>query len=678
MSQERQARVHHDRLHEVVDSAKSLADSYLDAARRPLEQWCRLQFDRRTLKKRAKCSAACPNERPRVPKVRTPYDESGDSPALPGLPLDSLMLTARRWIDADPDPETRSELESLISNGNALELRDRFDGSLRFGTAGIRAALGAGPLRMNRLVAARFATGLGDFIHASEPLAAKSGVVIGFDGRTKSRTFAYDIGRILSRGEIPVFLFPEVVPTPVLAFAVRRLSVGFGVMVTASHNPKGDNGIKLYVADGGQLLPPVDEKIASCIDSVDPLRLSPGWDHGMGDWQVPEQIVDAYVDEIVVRVRRRLRPTLRPASRVVAVHTALHGVSAKTIHSVMYKAEYPEPVEVAQQAEPDPDFPTTPFPNPEEAGSLDLAARLAEREGADLVIANDPDGDRLAVMIPGVDGWRALTGDELGNLLAAHLLQGPDHNLHNGCARTRRPVVSTTVVSSSLLRRMAEAAGLYCVTTLTGFKWITRAAGPDGDLVYGYEEALGYAVCPDIVVDKDGISAALAVVEIANKLAAQGRCIQDSLDDIALDYGLHTTKQRSLRVSGQSGMMRLTRALDGIRMDPPAELSGLPVTASDMLKGDPGVVDLAGGTAERSPGMPHGPADLIIWRLGDQARLVIRPSGTEPKIKIYAEVASSVAVRSSLRLMQKQANEQVNLLLDNAVSLLQRRSEEEL
>ncbi|MGH3210761.1 MAG: phospho-sugar mutase, partial [Trebonia sp.] len=456
-----------------------------------------------------------------------------------------LAGRAAAWRAADPDPQTRAELEALLTAGGTAALTQRFDGSLAFGTAGIRAEMGAGPMRMNRLVVARVAAGLARYITAAGPAAAGygngAGVVVGYDGRAKSAVFAADAARILSRAGVSVAMLPRALPTPVLAFAVRHEHAAYGLMVTASHNPRQDNGVKVYVGDGGQLLPPADVEIAAFIDAVDPLSLPAGWSEGPFDFRPANDAVDAYVTAVAAGGRR---PAGSPGLKVV--HTALHGVGDATLRAVLAAAGWAAPASVAAQRQPDPDFPTVPYPNPEVPGVLDLARAAAERAGADLVLANDPDADRLAVMVPGPAGWQPLTGDELGALLGdavlARIVAANTASASNASAGTASagagPVVATTVVSGSLLRRLAQAAGVRCVTTLTGFKWIARAGGDDS-LVYGYEQALGYAVRPDLVADKDGISAALLVLQRAADLAREGRTVADRLDDLALAHGLH-------------------------------------------------------------------------------------------------------------------------------------------
>ena len=587
------------------------------------------------------------------------------------VPESGLAATALAWREADPDPETRAELDQLLGAGDAVDaaaaLAVRFEGSLAFGTAGIRAAMGAGPMRMNRLVAGRVAAGLARYIAARDPAAAAAGIVIGYDGRAKSGVFAADVARILSRAGVSVSMLPGPLPTPVLAFSVRHLGAAYGVMVTASHNPRQDNGIKVYVRDGGQLLSPADADIASLIDAVDPLRLPAGWAEGPFEFASADESVSAYITAVAAGGRSAGR---EPGLKVV--HTALHGVGDATLRAVLAAAGWPDPVPVAAQQHPDPAFPTVPYPNPEEPGVLDLAVATAEREGADLVLANDPDADRLAVMVPGPAGWRMLTGDELGALLGDAVLTGladagPDAG-SGADPSGRPPVVATTVVSGSLLRRLAQAAGVRCVTTLTGFKWIARAGGADGALVYGYEQALGYAVRPDLVADKDGISAALLVLQLAAEEARRGRALADRLDDLALAHGVHVTRQRSLRADGAAGLARLADAVERVRKEPPPVLDGQPVTVTDLREGAEGVVDLAGGRAERCPGQPIPPANVLIWRVGDNARLMIRPSGTEPELKIYAEVVRPVRSRGELADARASAAAGVERLLTAAAA----------
>jgi phosphomannomutase len=589
-------------------------------------------------------------------------------------PGGGLSARAAAWRAADPDPRTRAELDKLLAGGDTAALAERFDGSLAFGTAGIRAEMGAGPARMNRLVAGRVAAGLARYIAERDPAATGAGagngagVVVGYDGRANSMVFAVDAARILSRAGVRVAMLPGALPTPVLAFAVRYERAAYGLMVTASHNPRQDNGIKVYVRDGGQLLPPADEELAAFIDAVDPLALPAGWADGPFEFARADDAADGYVAAVAAGGRRA-----PGAPGLKVVHTALHGVGDATLREVLAAAGWPEPAGVAAQQWPDAAFPTVPYPNPEAPGVLDLARETAEREGADLVLANDPDADRLAVMVPGPGGWRALTGDELGALLGDAVLArlagagAPAGRFADGTG----PVVATTVVSGSLLRRLARTAGVRCVTTLTGFKWIARAGGADGALAYGYEQALGYAVRPDLVADKDGISAALLVLGLADGLAREGRTLDDRLDDLALAHGVHVTRERTLRADGPAGLTRLAGAVARVRNEPPRLLAGRPVTVTDLLAGDGGVVDLAGGRAERSPGRPVPPADVLIWHAGGDARVMIRPSGTEPVLKLYAEAVRPAGSRADLASARADAAGHAVAMLAAAVAVLE-------
>jgi phosphomannomutase len=597
-------------------------------------------------------------------------------------PDSGLAARASAWREADPDPETRAELDQLLGAvgavgiddaGVAAELAERFEGSLAFGTAGIRAAMGAGPMRMNRLVAGRVAAGLARYIAAGDPADATAGIVVGYDGRAKSELFATDAARILSRAGVRVSMLPGPLPTPVLAFSVRHLRAAYGLMVTASHNPRQDNGIKVYVRDGGQLLPPADLDIAACIDAVNPLRLPAGWAEGAFEFASADDAVGAYVTAVAAGGRRAGGRRAGGGPGLKVVHTALHGVGDVTLRAVLAAAGWPAPVPVAAQQKPDPAFQTVPYPNPEEPGVLDLAQATAEREGADLVLANDPDADRLAVMVPGPEGWRPLTGDELGALLGDAVLARLARTQAGAVADRRPPVVATTVVSGSLLRRLAQAADVRCVTTLTGFKWIARAGGADGALAYGYEQALGYAVRPDLVADKDGISAALLVLQLAAAEASEGRALSDRLDDLALAHGLHFTGQRGLRADGAAGLARLADAVERVRREPPRELTGQPVTVTDLREGDQGAVDLAGGRAERSPGRPIPSANVLIWHIGGDARVMIRPSGTEPELKIYAEVVRTVQSRGDLAAARAGAAVRAEQIMTAAAAALQAR-----
>ncbi len=513
----------------------------------------------------------------------------------------NLIEQARAWLAQDPDPDTRAELGALIEREYLDALQDRFGAKLEFGTAGLRGELGAGPNRMNRVTVMRAAAGL------AAVLGPGKHVVIGYDARHKSDVFARDTAAVLTGAGLHATLLPCPLPTPVLAFAVRHLGADAGVTVTASHNPPRDNGYKVYWGDGSQIVPPIDSRISAAIDAVGPVDQLPLGAPGTLT-ELGEGIVDDYLDAITAL-------PLGDARDLRVAYTPLHGVGAATLTGAFLAAGFPSPMSVEEQRDPDPDFPTVAFPNPEEPGAMDLAVALAAATGADLVLANDPDADRCAVGVPlPGGGCRMLTGDEVGGLLAEHVIT------HT----TGDRMVATTIVSSTLLGKIAAAHGVRYGETLTGFKWIIKA-GPG--LVFGYEEAIGYSVGSDAglpVHDKDGIGAALTVAAIAAAAKRDGRTLLDLLDDQARRYGLHATTQLSFRVAELS---QIAGAMDRLRAEPPAELGGRKVLAVDDL-------------AEGAGGLP--PTDGLRYRLEGDARVVVRPSGTEPKLKCYLEVVVPV------------------------------------
>ncbi len=524
---------------------------------------------------------------------------------------DTLLAEARAWIADDPDDGTRAELEQVVAaveggdEAARADLADRFDGTLEFGTAGLRGAVAAGPNRMNRAVVSRAAAGLATYL---KDTGATGPVVVGRDARHGSDDFARDTAEILTGVGIPVRILPRPLPTPVLAYAIRELGCAAGVMVTASHNPPADNGYKVYLGDGSQIVPPADAEIAHRIAEVaSVLDLA----RGTGARTLGEDIVDHYLDDVAALAQDGPRD-------LSIVYTPLHGVGGTSVAQVLETAGFATPRIVSEQEHPDPDFPTVPFPNPEEAGAMDLAMALAESSGADIVVANDPDADRCAAAVPSPHGWRMLRGDEVGALLGHHLLR-----------RGRTGTFATTIVSSTLLGAMARAAGRPYAETLTGFKWIGRVE----DLAFGYEEALGYCCDPDHVKDKDGISALLLLCELAAECKAEGRGLVDVLDDLAVTHGLHATDQLSVRVSELS---QITGAMARLRSETPTALGGFDVE---------GVDDLALGSLETT-GLP--PTEGLRFRLAEGGRVVVRPSGTEPKLKCYLEVVVPVDSESGV------------------------------
>ena len=518
----------------------------------------------------------------------------------------TLLDTARAWLAEDPDPATAAELEALITLAEAGdtdaadELADAFDGTLQFGTAGLRGRLGPGSNRMNRIVVARAAAGLAAYLVAH----GGNSVVIGYDARRNSEVFARDTAAIMSGAGITAMLLPSALPTPVLAFAIRHLGCDAGVMVTASHNPPDDNGYKVYLDDGSQIVPPADAEIAAHIAAVGPLASIPQSD----DFQTLD---GAVLDSYVARAVSLLGDGPRDVS---AVYTAMHGVGGEVFLRAVAGAGFPAPTTVAAQFDPDGRFPTVNFPNPEEPGAMDLSLAEARTQGADVIIANDPDADRCAIGIRTAEDYRMLTGDEVGALLAWWIVE-----------RGRRAgnpaggVYAQSIVSCTLLERIAAEAGLGYATTLTGFKWISKVP----DLRFGYEEALGYCCDPESVNDKDGMTASLLMLEMVAALKAEGRGVQHVLDDLARRFGLYATSQLSVRVSD---VALIADAMGRLRADPPTALGGREVVRMDDLE-------------KGADGLP--PTDGLRFTLKD-ARVIIRPSGTEPKLKCYLQVVVPV------------------------------------
>lgn len=529
----------------------------------------------------------------------------------------NVIAQAKEWLKADPHEETQHELRVLIEQAGKAdpqalrELHDCFSGSLQFGTAGLRGKLGPGPNRMNLVVVARAAAGLAKYLNHENNTnnQGTNTVVIGYDARHNSELFAQVTAQILSGAGITPLLFPHTVPTPVLAFAIRHLHASAGVMVTASHNPPQDNGYKVYLGSGAQIIPPADIEIAQCIEEV--TALGPVRDLPHGDtWTTLESTTEqAYLDHTAQLVDT----TISTNSDLKTVYTAMHGVGGKLFMELAQVAGFPEPIKVEQQFEPDPTFPTVAFPNPEEPGAIDLSLETAIKNNADIVIANDPDADRCAVAIPTTTDksqWRMLLGDEVGALLATWIAE----------TKPARGVMAQSIVSSTLLKAIAESAGFEYTQTLTGFKWI----GPIPGLVFGYEEALGYCVDPDFVKDKDGLSAALKVMELAAHLKSEGKTLQDQLDQIALTFSVYATDQVSVRVSDLS---RIPEIMGRLRETPPTHIAGAAVTE---------FIDLSVGTSELPP------TDGLLFNLEGGGRVIVRPSGTEPKVKVYLQSVVNV------------------------------------
>lgn len=535
------------------------------------------------------------------------------------LPFNEAAVNA--WIADDPEPADRAELTALAqaaTSGDAeaaADLADRFAGTLEFGTAGLRGRLGAGPNRMNRAVVIRAAAGLSHFLH--DELGDGFSVVIGHDARHGSKRFALDTAAVVVAAGGRAIVIPDALPTPVTAFALRHLNADAAVMVTASHNPPEDNGYKVYLGgrvvtgggQGAQIVPPFDARIFEAIQAVESVssvaRAESGWEY------TDSSLVEAYLSRVVDLVEG-VSPELASQLRVVV--TSMHGVGGETMSEALRRAGFSDVHVVAEQHEPDPDFPTVAFPNPEEAGALDLAYELARKVDADIILANDPDADRCSAAVPDASvpgGWRQLTGDQVGSLLGE---QAAELAVASGVASSS--VLANSIVSSRMLSRIAEHHGLKYSATLTGFKWISRVDG----LVYGYEEALGYCVDPSAVRDKDGISACLRMAAMAAELKASGLTLADKLDSLYARYGLHATSPVTIRVEDLS---IIAQGMANLREFGISSMAGSPVVS---------VVDLSNGSED----LPPTNGMLFLTEAGD--RVIARPSGTEPKLKCYCEV----------------------------------------
>jgi phosphomannomutase len=525
----------------------------------------------------------------------------------------SLVGEVQAWIADDPDPLTASQLQQWLDTDKEAELRTSFSGFLQFGTAGLRGPIRPGPSGMNRAVVGRTAMGIVAYMRERN----LTSVVIGRDARYGSEDYTFETAEIMSGAGMKVFVLPRPLPTPVLAFATNELGCDVGIMVTASHNPPQDNGYKVYLGGtvdgieyrGSQIVSPTDISIAQKIDAVKSLKNQP---RGK-EWEVlGEEIVEKYID-------RTASLATKPGALKI-VYTAMHGVGTETLQRVFHKAGFPSPILVDAQCAPDPDFPTVAFPNPEEPGAIDLALETAKSFDADLVIANDPDADRCAAAVKDpLTGWRMLRGDELGAILGESIAR-----------KSKSGIFANSIVSSSILKKIAAHHNLEFKETLTGFKWLAKIKG----LTFGYEEALGYAVDAHTVNDKDGISAAITLAQIATDLAADGKTVLDLLNEIWARHGFHATEQISIRLSDLS---KVDVILGGLRRNPPLDIAGRAVTSID---------DLAAPT----DGLP--PTDgLRIW-LDGGVRIIIRPSGTEAKMKCYIEVIERDAKTAQVVLDQ--------------------------
>ncbi len=566
---------------------------------------------------------------------------------------DPLLAETRAWINGDPDPETRAQLERLIALGAVDELSDRMAGILEFGTAGIRGAVEAGSNRMNRATVIRTTKGLADYLLENRPEGGP--VVVGYDARLSSRTFAADTVGVLVAAGLPVRYFEEPAPTPLVAYAARVFGARAAVVVTASHNPPRDNGYKVYDANAAQIVPPVDTGIADAIERVgaaaDVSRRDGVLD---GESQraapIPPQWYERYIGDVL-----ELRPQVEADRDLRIVYTPLHGVAGRLTEQALGAAGYTDVHTVPEQAEPDGRFPTLPFPNPEEPGALDLALALAADVGADLVLANDPDGDRLAACLPGPSGWLQLTGNQVGIALADFLLEN--------YAGTASPLVASSIVSSPMLAAVAAAHGARCEATLTGFKWIANAAldleADEGlEFVFGYEEALGYTV-GRLVRDKDGISAAVVFADLVAGDRALGMTVLDRLERLYRQHGLWVSTQLGVVRPGEKGADEIAAAMEMLGERTPSVLGGFEVGS---------VTDFRTGADRRPRWLPATP--LVIFDFKAAGRALVRPSGTEPKLKIYVDLRRQLGPGEELSGAEAAAREQADRVASDVAEFL--------
>lgn len=575
---------------------------------------------------------------------------------------EELRTLARAWAEEDPDPVTREEVMGLLDRNDIQGLRERFGSRLEFGTAGLRGILGAGPNRMNRMVVMRTTAGLAAHLKATLPDATRRGVVVGYDGRHLSLQASQDAASILAGYGIPAWVFPDFAPTPLTSFAVTHLGAAAGIMVTASHNPPEYNGYKVYWENGAQIIPPHDRGISEAIDRVGSIAEIPRMEEkearAAGLWRdIGNETLEAYLQSIA-----RHSITSEGRDRLEIVYTPMHGVGGRLAAEALKRHGFERLHFVAEQFDPDPDFPTVRFPNPEEEGAMDLSLALAEKTGANLVLANDPDADRLAVAVPDPKGgYRLLSGNEIGLLLAEYLLT-------NDPKKDDRLLIST-IVSTPAARRVAEHHGVRYDEVLTGFKWIAnRAMGREAEtgtrFVLGFEEALGYSV-GDTCRDKDGIGAAVIFAEFAAHAAARGKSVLDELESLWRKYDLHLSRQHSTSLRGEEGKRRIQAIMDGLRARPPEAIDGKRVVLSrDYREGVER--DLESGET-RALTLPS--SNVLAFFLEDGTRIIARPSGTEPKIKFYVDVRLPVREGTPLSEAEAEGQRLIHSRLDAFIGL---------
>ena len=552
-----------------------------------------------------------------------------------------------QWLARDPDPKTREELQHLVDTNAQQELNDRFGSRLAFGTAGLRGKVGAGPNRMNRLVIQETATGLGHYLIEQVQDATSRGVVIGYDGRPDSKQFAHDTASVLTALGIKVYLTHKVAATPIVAFGVRTLNAAAAVVVTASHNPPEYNGFKVYWENGAQIIPPHDSGIAAEIDqaTTKPLplmSLDDAKQQGLLVW-----LEDDYYQSYRQTMNENALLTPDSSTDISIVYTAMHGVGADMAETLLADAGFKKVASVTEQREPDGTFPTVNFPNPEEAGAMDMVMALGKSVDADIACANDPDADRFAVAVKRSDGeYQMLTGDQVGSLFGDYLLEQQPNSL-----------VGNTIVSSRLLSSIAKAHGAEYYQTLTGFKWLTNIAmekeTAQNPFLFAYEEALGYTV-GNKVWDKDGLSAIVAFAQLTGKLKAEGKTVWDKLEALYRQHGFYFNAQRSIALDPKSPPIG-----DKLRAAPPKDIAGKKVVITEDLKTSVRTYD---DGSEQAIDLPS--SDVLIYHLEDQSRVIVRPSGTEPKLKCYYEVISDFPDNMSYEKAQQAAEAKMNELID--------------
>jgi phosphomannomutase len=566
-----------------------------------------------------------------------------------------LRARAERWLAEDPDPETQKELRALLDapDPSKTDLADRFAGALEFGTAGLRGVLGAGPNRMNRAVVLRTTAGLAAALLQARSDAREKGVVVGYDGRRMSRVFAEDTACVLAAAGIKAHLFTDLGPTPLTAYAVGKLGAAAGVMVTASHNPPEYNGYKVYWGNAAQIIPPVDVAIAKAIDAAPAADRVPRLDLSAARAKGLVADVAASVERAYLDAARRLSVSTGGDRSIAIVYTPMHGVGGRLVRALFAEAGFANLHVVPQQYEPDGAFPTVAFPNPEEPGAMDLSLALAREKKADLVLANDPDADRLAVAVPDASsptGYVQLTGNQVGVLLGHYLLTTP-------APKGPESLVIASIVSSPMLGAIARAMGVRYEETLTGFKWIANRAmelerAENLRFVFGYEEALGYTV-GDLVRDKDGVSAALLTAELCADLRARGRTLAQELEAIYREYGLYVSSQVNVTRKGAGGQKEIAALMSRLRAAKIERIGEHAVVAICDYETKRRTVLADDSVTELS--LPR--SNVLAFELEGGSRIIARPSGTEPKVKFYFDVRQPMSQGESLTVAHERAQE---------------------